>query len=92
MTTPWPAFDSETQTVLCCLCFESKRLDELSRDADGDLTDVCLVCRQKELQAVLAQIVVILATDDQLVDSQRSNCETTQVIPQMITGKWGTTR
>jgi hypothetical protein len=79
VTTPWPAYDSETQTVMCCLCFESKAVQELSKDVDGNLTDVCLVCRQKELQAVLTQVAVILSEEVRIEQSTtQSNSEITQ--------------
>jgi hypothetical protein len=58
------------RAVICRLCFETKALSELSRSASGDITDVCLVCREKELRAVLAQVEAILTTDDQFVDSK----------------------
>jgi hypothetical protein len=66
---------------MCCLCFESKRLEELSQDADGHLTDVCLVCRQKELQAILAQVAAILAPEAVIDQSTiRPNNEITQEV------------
>ena len=34
--------------VMCCLCFEYCTRDQLSRDDDGRLTDVCQPCRNRE--------------------------------------------
>lgn len=73
MTTP--------QTVVCRLCLGQNRPQELSRDADGHLTDVCLVCRQKELQAVLAQVAAILGPETVIDQSTIDpNSEITQEI------------
>lgn len=53
MTSPWPKADFDSKTVMCCLCFEGKSFAELSRTPEGDLTDVCMTCRQIEIQMIL---------------------------------------
>lgn len=68
------------RAIICRLCYESKALSELSRAPDGAITDVCLVCRERELRAVLAQVEAILATDDRLANPRHPDGETTQVI------------
>lgn len=35
--------------VMCCLCFDYCTHDQLSRDEDGQLTDVCQPCRDSEI-------------------------------------------
>jgi hypothetical protein len=72
------------RAVICRLCMETKALSELSRSASGHVTDVCLVCRERELRAVLAQVEAILAIDDQLANPKHPDDEITQVIPRYI--------
>ena len=72
--------------AVCSLCFESNRLEELSRDADGHLTNICLVCRQKELQIILAQVAAILKSGNWVDETARQDNEVTievnlQVLP-----------
>lgn len=69
MTTP--------RAVICRLCMDTKALSELSRSASGHITDVCLVCRERELRAVLAQVEAILANDDQAAYHRYSDNEIT---------------
>lgn len=69
MTTP--------RAVICRLCFETKALSELSRSASGHITDVCLVCRERELRAVLVKVEAILANDSQLANPKHSDNEIT---------------
>lgn len=49
MTSPWPRPDYENNLVMCCLCFETISFEELSKNDEGYLTDVCIPCREKEL-------------------------------------------
>ena len=58
--------------IWCVLCYEPKSPVEFSRDADGHLTTVCLVCRQKELQAVVEHLAAILGrlTEDKPAPSE----------------------
>lgn len=65
------------RAVICRLCFDTKALSELSRSTSGHITDVCLVCRESELRAVLAQVEAILAIDDQLANPKHSDSEIT---------------
>lgn len=53
MTTP--------RAMICRLCMDTKALSELSRDVSGQVSDICLVCRERELRAVLAQVEAILS-------------------------------
>lgn len=68
------------QSIICRLCFETKALSELSRSANGHITDVCLVCRERELRAVLAQVEAILSLDNQLADPKHPDSELTQKV------------
>ena len=72
--------------VICRLCSDEKLVAELSRDADGYLTDVCLVCRQKELQAILVQVAAILEPHGQVVkvDPLASNETTQEVVMEKL--------
>lgn len=36
--------------TICCLCFDRFDMNSLSKDNDGDMTDVCILCRIKEEQ------------------------------------------
>lgn len=65
------------RAIICRLCFETKALSELSRAASGHITDVCLVCRESELRAVLAQVEAILRVDSQLASPRHSDNEIT---------------
>lgn len=66
--------------MICRLCFDTKALSELSRTTSGHITDVCLVCRERELRAVLAQVEAILALDDRLANPRHPDGEETQTI------------
>lgn len=74
------------RAVICRLCMETKALSELSRSADGHITDVCLVCRERELRAVLAQIEAILAFDAYLAGPTYRDGDITQELPRMREG------
>lgn len=65
------------RAIICRLCFDTKALSELSRSASGHVTDVCLVCRERELRAVLAQVEAILSHDNQLANPKHSDSEIT---------------
>jgi hypothetical protein len=65
------------RAVICRLCFETKALSELSRSASGVITDICLVCRESELRAVLAQVESILSMDAQLARPKHPDNEIT---------------
>lgn len=65
------------RAIICRLCFETKALSELSRAPSGHITDVCLVCRERELRAVLAQVEAILSLDDQLAKPKHPDNEIT---------------
>jgi len=59
---------------------ETKALEELSRSASGQITDICLVCRESELRAVLAQVEAILAMDNQLASPRYPDSELTKEV------------
>lgn len=59
---------------------DTKALSELSRSTSGEITDVCLVCRERELRAVLAQVEAILSIDNQLANPKNSDSEITQEV------------
>lgn len=59
---------------------ETKALSELSRSTSGHITDVCLVCRERELRAVLAQVEAILSLDNQLANPKHSDSEITMEV------------
>lgn len=65
------------RAVICRLCMDTKALSELSRSAGGQVTDICLVCRERELRAVLAQVEAILAIDNQLANPKHPDTELT---------------
>jgi len=60
---------------------DTKALSELSRSGSGQVTDICLVCRERELRAVLAQVEAILAPETVIDQStiQSSNEITVEV-------------
>ncbi len=66
------------RAVICRLCFETKALGELSRLPTGEISDICLVCRESELRAVLSLLETILAVDDQLANPRYPDNEITQ--------------
>lgn len=68
------------RAVICRLCMDTKALSELSRSASGDITDICLVCRERELRAVLAQVEALLAADEMFVRPKYSDDEITQEV------------
>lgn len=49
MTSPWPTGDLATGRIMCCLCFGTFSFEELSKNDEGYLTDVCIPCREAEL-------------------------------------------
>ena len=52
----WTHLDRLTDgRVMCCLCFTYCARDQLSRDDDGQLTDVCQSCRDHESAQALAE-------------------------------------
>lgn len=62
MTSPWPEPDLTLGIVMCCLCFSMKSLIELSKNDEGELTDVCLECRLVEIETLIAHKDQILRT------------------------------
>lgn len=68
------------RAIICRLCMEAKALSELSRSANGQVTDICLVCRERELRAVLAQVEAILSLDHQLAHPKYSDGELTKEV------------
>lgn len=70
-----------TVPVICRLCSDEKLVAELSRGIDGYLTDVCLVCLQRELQVILTQVAAILEPQTQIDQSTiRTDNEITQEV------------
>lgn len=39
---------SDGKKISCCICFDWCNIDDLAKDEDGNLIDVCQKCHEKE--------------------------------------------